>query len=1079
MTEGHHYFLLCNQKSKRAPQRLRHLAAAAMVKICKVDGHPFYQTQGRGEGGALQECIDKAGDDEFFVALQQSNVGYSFASFKNHAVFYEWMTIRYTGPRCFAQINRSVQLPTHSSSFYADVEWNSADTDFTSRDRLHLIKEAIRQLIPEGEIVVEDLTRRDRGTNYVRNSFHLYIPSARYSDSYALKDLVVNRLWPSIQHIDQMSHDGKPILDMKVYTSNRFFRLPGSSKFKAYRELKIPDFEFFDSCIISRPLPANIDYVFVEEPTASMKRKHTGGAPARVPLPVEKLAEYAKIKELLVAKGDPHTDVVWDGNRYVGVTSREHGRVCLVGDEKCESNNCVLFVRPNGDVYYHCHGASAHSYFKGVMIGNVSPDRVRWDVRGPDVVFTGHHEEESQWDPSVKRFTHTDDLVQPIEPLPTTQVYCIRAEMSMGKTHQCKILVADYVAQKKRVAIISPRVAFASSQLGLYGPEFSHYKEKNFRADRLIIQYESLYHLQEDGGCGRFDLVIIDEIRSIISNVTSIKTNGDHLRENANVLRTLITGSELCVCLDANLEFDASVPVFLQSCVPTSAIEVHNYTHRKMVRELQLTTDHTGWLAAVKADLAAGKKVSLICRTKKNALTYADMFKDYNPAVFTRDTPDLQMVCFEDVNTYLADKQLFIFTSKITVGADIQVPWHTVAVDFRDNGCLGRDILQMIGRFRNLLSTTISVMVEKADCRFYNNLHELARAYFSDRKRLAHKYIKLLNSDCTFDGGRRLKWAPDWLSQLFMLRDVETKQCQRYTLYHQAVQKGWTVSYRSSTYAVDPEFKDAKLRVGELGEQATQAAFARASETVDLPAEIDRVKQRVNAQESTKEDKDFLCVAHTVKHYRRQLEYKDLAFAEKNKEQIQRYALLASSALGASAAQIIIRKEVTNLENAPFIDLNCKMLLVQTNSLQIALNVFGIKSPMERLGDLLPMETFVQHEDRIVAQCLECTVAGRRRVRASKKKELPGDRAVATLRAELWNVWGMTLTAKRRGKQTKETLGYVIDKDPDVARLAALSDFVKPYLELRARLEKEDALKAPAAGNPKDPDYWNKTFVTF
>ena len=67
-----------------------------MVRICKVDGHPFYRTQGRGEGGALQACIDKAGDDEFFVALQQSNVGYSFASFKNHAVFYEWMTIRYT-----------------------------------------------------------------------------------------------------------------------------------------------------------------------------------------------------------------------------------------------------------------------------------------------------------------------------------------------------------------------------------------------------------------------------------------------------------------------------------------------------------------------------------------------------------------------------------------------------------------------------------------------------------------------------------------------------------------------------------------------------------------------------------------------------------------------------------------------------------------------------------------------------------------------------------------------------------------------------------------------------------------------
>ena len=54
--------------------------------------------------------------------------------------------------------------------------------------------------------------------------------------------------------------------------------------------------------------------------------------------------------------------------------------------------------------------------------------------------------------------------------------------------------------------------------------------------------------------------------------------------------------------------------------------------------------------------------------------------------IFTSETDDLKGKQFERINHFLADVQLLILTSKITVGADVQVPFDRVYVDFRGQG---------------------------------------------------------------------------------------------------------------------------------------------------------------------------------------------------------------------------------------------------------------------------------------------------------------------------------------------------------------------------------------------------------
>ena len=60
-------------------------------------------------------------------------------------------------------------------------------------------------------------------------------------------------------------------------------------------------------------------------------------------------------------------------------------------------------------------------------------------------------------------------------------------------------------------------------------------------------------------------------------------------------------------------------------------------------------------------------------------------------------------------------------TSKVTSGADIQLMYDEIFVDFRGQGCTARNNLQMCGRFRELRNTTITFLVEK-DPEFKNNL---------------------------------------------------------------------------------------------------------------------------------------------------------------------------------------------------------------------------------------------------------------------------------------------------------------------------------------------------------------------
>jgi len=110
-------------------------------------------------------------------------------------------------------------------------------------------------------------------------------------------------------------------------------------------------------------------------------------------------------------------------------------------------------------------------------------------------------------------------------------------------------------------------------------------QQRIFESNRIIIQYESLHRLRNKP---KFDLVILDEVRSLATNMCCINQHS-RLALNSEFLKLMMAQSKLTPCLDANLGWDGVVPHLLTSVFQPSEIVVHRYQHVAMRRKLHAT----------------------------------------------------------------------------------------------------------------------------------------------------------------------------------------------------------------------------------------------------------------------------------------------------------------------------------------------------------------------------------------------------------------------------------------------------------------------------------------------------------
>ena len=202
-----------------------------------MEGHSFWRKKKNGK--KVQDWVLQKADARKHKAcvVLEHNTGRLYTSFPNAHAFWEYYS-RYKGRRCFYWINRSHGQAEEISLLHFDIEWFSATTedDPTTEERLQILRAAINNSLPKPcEFTLERLSRPSpKGNHEWKNSWHLYAKNTTFENNAqgCMRDFVRDKVWERIKAHPLMRCPvkGKPILDLGVYTKNRCWRVPGSTK---------------------------------------------------------------------------------------------------------------------------------------------------------------------------------------------------------------------------------------------------------------------------------------------------------------------------------------------------------------------------------------------------------------------------------------------------------------------------------------------------------------------------------------------------------------------------------------------------------------------------------------------------------------------------------------------------------------------------------------------------------------------------------------------------------------------------------------------------------------------------------
>jgi hypothetical protein len=417
------------------------------------------------------------------------------------------------------------------------------------------------------------------------------------------------------------------------------------------------------------------------------------------------------------------------------------------------------------------------------------PNPVRTYVPRPRIVGTY-----AQYNPII----HDEFQVQPFFTRgmlgkmtfsPGVRVVGICAPMGSGKSHQVRACV-EALSQGEphfKCLDVSSRRTQGSATLaelnkGCYG--FESYRNGNFEADRLTVQFESLHKVPIDHV---YDLLILDEIRSILDCATS-STNKGKWDANVIALRNLIVGAKRVVMCDADMLVDDAVSVMLEEFFPNrSCVELHIYTQTQSdyIKKIVIR-NRDDVIGSLRHDMRTGKRIGVVCPLRESVQHVDQLAQDERVTVkYFHGLSDEgeKVTCWMDPDGEFATTQVVVFNSAVTVGNDIQLPFDNLYV-LADSayGCNFRQLTQMMGRFRRVKSDEVHMSVFEDTVNYVSCLtdeklierdrgetkYALQMLFTRRDEHISH--YKLERDD---DGAR---WCPDWIIKVRAHNEVLAKK---------------------------------------------------------------------------------------------------------------------------------------------------------------------------------------------------------------------------------------------------------------------------------------------------------------
>lgn len=330
-----------------------------------------------------------------------------------------------------------------------------------------------------------------------------------------------------------------------------------------------------------------------------------------------------------------------------------------------------------------------------------------------------------------------------------------QAPMGSGKTHQIKESLKKF--QFNRIIILSPRQTFAREKAAEFksiSPDFVHYKDKHLKEkkdwiseDKLVVQVESLHHLRKGEVNLQYDLVVLDEIESILTQFSS--TTHEDVISSFYIFFNILEKSKHIIMSDAfltnrtlelckgikerrpNLHIKLDMNLFNPNGHITSNILDVSKNIHDIGRAQKKFINH------LKSLLQEKKKVCVVVSSKLfkdkiiEEIIQSGVIADNSILSYDRHTSDLDIDDLQNVKSIWNQEQIYlvIYTTKITVGINFDIPnvFDTIMIYGSSYCPIVRDIMQAHFRVRNIKERNIYVVLNC--CKACQNFEESIKDY--------------------------------------------------------------------------------------------------------------------------------------------------------------------------------------------------------------------------------------------------------------------------------------------------------------------------------------------------------------
>jgi hypothetical protein len=298
----------------------------------------------------------------------------------------------------------------------------------------------------------------------------------------------------------------------------------------------------------------------------------------------------------------------------------------------------------------------------------------------------------------------------PIEP----NTLCIKGGMGVGKTKALRQYLNEYFSDniiEHKIVSISNRQTLASGYLKNF-PEFSLYSNIKGNIDldivpRISIQCESLHRLGKPNPSKIIDLLILDEVESILEQFNS----GLHQHFNSTfaIFQWMMITAKKVICIDAHL-CERTINTLKKMRPNENIYFQHNTFYSESENIYNFTNNQSDWINIMLEYISEDKKIVLPTNSLLEAKTYQRIIEEnfpnkkiklYSSEMLTSEKKEH----FSNVDNYWSLLDIVIYTPTCSAGISFELNhFDYVFAHMSDSSCNVETCRQMLMRVRNISS---------------------------------------------------------------------------------------------------------------------------------------------------------------------------------------------------------------------------------------------------------------------------------------------------------------------------------------------------------------------------------------